>query len=48
MRAVPGDTIALCPPLIIRGSEVNEMFDALTRALDKGLDWLVAEKRRGG
>jgi len=39
VRAVAGDSIALCPPLIIRGSEVNEMFDALTRALDRGLDW---------
>jgi 4-aminobutyrate---pyruvate transaminase len=29
-----GDTLGLCPPLIITDEEVDEMFDRLTRALD--------------
>ena len=28
-RAVGGDSVALCPPLIIDGAEINAMFDAL-------------------
>lgn len=42
-RAVAGDTIALSPPLIIDGAAVNEMFDALTRALDRTADWVVSD-----
>ena len=34
-RAVGGDSVALCPPLIIDGAEINAMFDALGRALDR-------------
>jgi 4-aminobutyrate--pyruvate transaminase len=30
-----GDSIAICPPLIITEAEVDELFDRLTRALDK-------------
>lgn len=33
-RAVAGDSVALCPPLIIEESEVHEMFDRLEKALD--------------
>ncbi|NQV21560.1 MAG: aspartate aminotransferase family protein [Rhodospirillales bacterium] len=29
-----GDTIGICPPLIISESEIDELFDRLTRALD--------------
>jgi 4-aminobutyrate--pyruvate transaminase len=29
------DTLALCPPLIITEPEIDEMFDRMTRALDK-------------
>jgi 4-aminobutyrate---pyruvate transaminase len=29
-----GDTMAICPPLIITEAEVDELFDRLTRALD--------------
>ncbi|VAV89698.1 Aminotransferase, class III [hydrothermal vent metagenome] len=36
-RAVAGDSIALCPPLIMREDELNEMFDRLERALDATL-----------
>lgn len=38
-----GDTLVLCPPLIIRGSEINELFDRLTRALNKTDAWLARE-----
>jgi 4-aminobutyrate--pyruvate transaminase len=33
-RAI-GDTIALCPPMIIKEDELNEMFDRLEKALDE-------------
>ncbi|GAB4225505.1 MAG: aspartate aminotransferase family protein [Methyloligellaceae bacterium] len=33
IRAI-GDTLAICPPLIIREDEVNELFDRLGRGLD--------------
>jgi 4-aminobutyrate--pyruvate transaminase len=38
VRAVGGDNITLCPPLIISEAEIDELFDRLTRALDKTLD----------
>ena len=34
LRAIPGDGIGICPPLIINEAEINEMFDAIERALD--------------
>jgi len=46
-RAVAGDSIALCPPLVIDGAEVNQMFDALGRALDRAESWIKAEGLRG-
>jgi len=33
LRAI-GDTISLCPPMIITQEEINMMFDALELALD--------------
>jgi 4-aminobutyrate---pyruvate transaminase len=42
-RAVGGDTIGICPPLVITADETNDLFDRLTRALDKGLDWAKKE-----
>ena len=45
-RAVAGDTIAICPPLVIDGAEVNQIFDALTRALDRAESWVAAEGMR--
>jgi 4-aminobutyrate--pyruvate transaminase len=30
-----GDTLAICPPLIITESEIDEMMDKLVRALDR-------------
>jgi 4-aminobutyrate--pyruvate transaminase len=32
-----GDTIAICPPLIINDAQIDELFDKLTRALDQTL-----------
>ncbi|MCS6987621.1 MAG: aminotransferase [Sphingomonadaceae bacterium] len=33
VRAVGGDTVALCPPLVIEGAELDALFDRLTLAL---------------
>jgi 4-aminobutyrate--pyruvate transaminase len=42
-RAIAGDTIGLCPPLVINGAEINLAFDALGRALDKAAAWVEKE-----
>lgn len=42
-RAVGGDTIGLCPPLIITADETNDMFDRLARALDRAHAWAKKE-----
>ncbi len=34
-RAVAGDNVALCPPLIITEGEINKMFDLFTIGLDR-------------
>jgi len=36
--------LTLCPPLIITEGEIDELFDRLTRALDKTLDWVRRER----
>jgi 4-aminobutyrate---pyruvate transaminase len=46
-RAVGGDSVALCPPLVIDGAEINAMFDSLGRALDKTHAWAKAEGHLG-
>lgn len=46
-RAVGGDTIALCPPLIIDEVTTNDMFDRLTRALDRTEAWVRQSGARG-
>jgi 4-aminobutyrate--pyruvate transaminase len=43
LRAVAGDTIAICPPLVISEDEIHQMFDCLERALDRGNDWVRKE-----
>ncbi|HUI96560.1 MAG TPA: aminotransferase [Xanthobacteraceae bacterium] len=43
VRAVAGDTVTLCPPLIIKADEVDELFARLGRALDRTLDWAKRE-----
>jgi 4-aminobutyrate--pyruvate transaminase len=40
VRAVLGDVVTLCPPLVISAAETDELFDRLTRALDKTMDWV--------
>jgi len=44
VRAVLGDVITLCPPLVISAAEIDELFDKLARALDKTLDWVTRER----
>jgi 4-aminobutyrate---pyruvate transaminase len=44
VRAVIGDVITLCPPLVISAEEVDALFDRLTRALDRTLDWVTREQ----
>jgi len=34
VRPVVNDTIAFCPPLIITESQINDMFDAIEKALE--------------
>ncbi len=41
-----GDSIALCPPMIITVSEVDDLFDRLERALDSTESWVQAEALR--
>jgi 4-aminobutyrate--pyruvate transaminase len=44
VRSVLGDVLTLCPPLVISESEIVDLFDRLTRALDKTLDWVTRER----
>jgi beta-alanine--pyruvate transaminase len=30
---ITGDTIALCPPLIVREAQIGEMFDMVARVI---------------
>lgn len=46
LRAIFGDTVALCPPLIISDEEIDELFDRLGRALDRTEAWVAAEGLR--
>ena len=34
LRALPGDIIGFCPPLVINGDELDDMFDRVEAALD--------------
>jgi 4-aminobutyrate--pyruvate transaminase len=47
LRAL-GDTIALCPPMVISEPELDAMFDCLERALDRTEAWVDREKLRHG
>ena len=44
VRAVVGDTVTVCPPLIISADETDELFARLARALDRTLDWAKREQ----
>ena len=39
VRTLAGDTVSLCPPLVISPPQIDELFERLTRALDRTLDW---------
>jgi 4-aminobutyrate--pyruvate transaminase len=41
-----GDVISFCPPLIINRSEIDFLFDAVTRALDRVASELKNEHKR--
>jgi len=47
VRFIAGDVLSICPPLIIAPAEIDELFDRLTRALDRTLDWAKREKLLG-
>ena len=44
VRFIAGDVISICPPLIIKPAEIDELFDKLGKALDKTLDWAKREQ----
>jgi 4-aminobutyrate---pyruvate transaminase len=44
VRSLAGDVISLCPPLIIAPAEIDQLFDAVGRALDRTLDWARRER----
>ena len=44
VRSVIGDTITICPPLIIKADEIDELFTRLARALDRTHDWAKREQ----
>ena len=46
-RAVMGDAVTLCPPLVITEAEMDEMFDRLERALDLTHAWTGREALHG-
>jgi len=48
VRSVIGDTITICPPLVIAAEEIDALFDRLTRALDRTLDWAKRERLTAG
>ena len=43
VRPLLGERFALCPPLVITEDEITELFARLGKALDRTLDWAVAE-----
>jgi len=45
-RAMIGDRLAFCPPLIITEAEIDDMFDRFANALDKTEQWVRREKLR--
>jgi 4-aminobutyrate--pyruvate transaminase len=47
VRALFGDVISLCPPLVISSEEIAELFARLTRALDRTLHWARRERLLG-
>lgn len=46
IRPLGGNRVAVCPPLIIDESHVDELAEKLAAALNVTLDWVTAEKLR--
>ncbi|HSI42553.1 MAG TPA: aminotransferase [Xanthobacteraceae bacterium] len=46
VRNVFGDAVTICPPLVISPAEIDELFDRLTVAFDRTLDWVTRENLR--
>jgi 4-aminobutyrate--pyruvate transaminase len=46
LRAM-GDSIGVCPPMIIREGELNELFDRFEKALDETAAWASKESLLG-
>jgi 4-aminobutyrate--pyruvate transaminase len=44
---VAGDTIGICPPLVITDDEINALFDMLETALNGAYVWGKAEGHLG-
>jgi 4-aminobutyrate---pyruvate transaminase len=38
LRSLAGDAISVCPPMVIKPAEIDALFDALKRGLDRTLD----------
>ncbi len=45
LRAI-GDTLAICPPMIITEDEIDALFEPMEQALDATLHWAKAEGHR--
>lgn len=46
LRALGGDILAFCPPLIIAEAEIDDMFDRVEKALDDTEAWVTKEDLR--
>ncbi len=46
VRAMGGDIVAFCPPLIIDDAQINEMFDKFEKGLDDTEAWVAKEGLR--
>ena len=46
IRAMPGDMLGFCPPLIITEPEIDELFDRFGRALNRFADQLARSSRK--
>jgi 4-aminobutyrate---pyruvate transaminase len=44
LRALPGNCIAICPPLVITEGQIDELVEALRGALDDALDFTRRER----
>jgi adenosylmethionine-8-amino-7-oxononanoate aminotransferase len=44
IRPLGGNRVAVCPPLIIETTHVDELIEKFGAALNLTLDWVTAEK----